>query len=112
MRPESLTSTEKDKNVTNLFINRERTLSAMAKIEGDAWLKNQGRQAIAEALDYLSQFPDEPDASYEIYGANGVRRWRILADGSVEFSKHHCGLSSQEQEEKVNEVKNLGFEIY
>ena len=116
----------------NLLADPEAVISAMARIEGPAWLELQDRlgqrladegivepaaveetahDSVIAAMDHLRGLGEidlqtPPHRIYTVYGNGGVNRWFIYSDGTVKFSESHA-----QSPEHLAKAKELGFEI-
>jgi hypothetical protein len=102
----------------NLLTNYDGTVAAIAEVEGEGWLYQNGKSDgnnTTGAVEHLKKLVDhgmlpgeEDEIVYQIYGGGGSTRWNVMGNGEIRFSKTHSWITP----EKTRKSEELGFKIF
>ena len=97
---------EQESGPRNLKSHKEETIAALARVEGEEWMKQQREWTadnIAGALAWIEE--TEGVRNYIIYGQNGHNRWLVDRQGKVFL------LKDSAYDESINLARQEGFQI-
>lgn len=112
----------------NILTHYEDTLNRMAVIEGQGWKQGQEecgedkRDSLKAALAFVkkelifTKKYGKSSGDIMVNGSGGWNRWKVNADGSVEFSEHHATSCNDgripSKERTIVKAKLLGFKVF
>ena len=90
----------------NFRKNTNEALAAFKAMEGEWVLENDGPYTVKGAIEWLKKVSENNEGDFIVYGAGGINRYFVYANGDVIFSEYHA---KHPQEKTIKKAQELGF---